>query len=140
MDYIYRNVFHYEEPQGTRTKQMRVLGLGLARSGTESLCIALTQLGYKTYHGYTTFEESPDDHLLWKRWLEEKFATPNGIATPVDIPSKEFDRVLGGYEAVTDSPCATFGQELVRAYPEAKVSTLTPELLKVSVILVRHRC
>ena len=128
MDYIYRNVLHWEEPQGSRTKQMQVLGLGLARSGTESLCIALTQLGYKTYHGYTTYEESPRDHLLWKRWLEEKLAMPNGIARPLCLSSKEFDRILGGYEAVTDAPCATFGQEMVRAYPEAKVSTLTPAL------------
>ena len=128
MDFTYRKVFRYKEPQGTRTKPLQVLGLGLARSGTESLCIALTHIGYDTYHGYTTYEKSPEDHLLWKRWLEAKLAPSQGITTPIDLTAKEFDRILGGYEAVTDSPCAIFGQELIRAYPEAKVSTLRLDL------------
>lgn len=82
-------------------------------------------LGYdQTYHGYTTYEKSPEDHLLWKRWLEAKLAPSHGVAIPLDISAKEFDRVLGGCEAVTDAPCAVFGQELIRAYPEAKVSLL----------------
>lgn len=124
MDFIYRKVLRDEEPQGKRTKPLQVLGLGLPRSGTESLCIALRQLGYETYHGFTTYEKTPEDHLLWKRWLEAKIAPAQGPATPLDIPAKEFDRILGGYEAVTDSPCALFGQELIRAYPEAKVGSL----------------
>jgi hypothetical protein len=34
---------------------------------------------------------------------------------------KEFDGLLGHCEAVTDTPPADFGPELVAAYPEAKV-------------------
>ena len=121
MDYIYRNIFRYKPPQGIRTKSLQVLGLGLGRSGTESLCVALMQLGYETYHGYTTYEKSPEDHVHWKPWLEAKLMASRGVATPLHISAKEFDMVLGGYEAVTDAPCAVFGQELIRAYPEAKV-------------------
>ncbi|KAM4059021.1 hypothetical protein HRG_008108 [Hirsutella rhossiliensis] len=34
---------------------------------------------------------------------------------------EDFDRILWNYDAVTDDPCCLFIEELIDAYPEAKV-------------------
>lgn len=48
-----------DDPRGrTRTVPFKVLALGLSRSGTESLCKALTILGIPTYHDKSKGESS----------------------------------------------------------------------------------
>lgn len=39
--------------------------------------------------------------------------------------SDEFDKLLGHCQAVTDQPCCVFAEELIEAYPEAKVILTT---------------
>lgn len=93
---------------------MKVLVLGLSRTGTDSLRSALLTLGYRgVYHGHVT-AMNPEHSTFWVPALEAKW---NGqVLTAVD-----FDIVLGEFEALSDNPANCFGPELLAAYPDAKV-------------------
>lgn len=99
-----------------RTVPMQVLSLGMARTGTVSMQAALELLGCKpTYHGYTALYKL--DHLpAWTAAFEAKYHN-NGRP----FIRQDWDQLLGSYGAVTDSPCICFAEELINAYPEAKV-------------------
>lgn len=99
-----------------RAKPMRVLCLGQSRTGTMTLLAALEQLGYTPYH-LSTAKGSPKTNLsLWREALDAKF---HGKGKPWG--RTEFDKILGAYDVVLDIPAICFVQELVAAYPEAKV-------------------
>ena len=100
----------------TRTVPMQVLSLGMPRTGTVSMQAALELLGCKpTYHGYTPLYNL--DHLpAWTAAFEAKYHH-NGPS----FTRQDWDRLLGNYGAVTDTPCICFAQELIAAYPDAKV-------------------
>lgn len=101
---------------GKRTKPMRVLCLGQSRTGTMAIFTALQRLGYTPYH-MTVAIGSPKTSLgLWCEALDAKF---NGKGKPWG--REEFDKILGDYDAVADVPAICFVEELVAAYPEAKV-------------------
>lgn len=80
---------------------------------------ALTTLGYNTHHGFVAFANARD-YELWNPACETKFlAKPSTACPKVD---KEFlDKVLGNMNAVTDMPAISFAEELIAAYPEARV-------------------
>jgi hypothetical protein len=67
------------------------------------------------YHGYTTLYNI-SDCPVWSRAFEAKYHS-NG--RPFTRP--DWDNLLGKYGAVTDSPAVCFADELIAAYPEAKV-------------------
>lgn len=101
---------------GVRTRPMKLLVLGASRTGTMSILIALEHLSYKPYH-MSRAMASPRPHFsLCSEALLAKFH-----ARGKPWGREEFDRVLGEYDAVEDVPCICFAEELVRAYPEAKV-------------------
>lgn len=101
----------------TRTVPLRVLCLGLSRTGTVSLRQALIRLGYKDcYHFASTLQENPADTVLWTEALQAKFL---GVGKPYG--KAEWDALLGHCQAVTDTPCIIFYKELLAAYPDAKV-------------------
>jgi hypothetical protein len=101
----------------TRTVPLRVLCLGLSRTGTVSLRQALIRLGYSDcYHFASTLQENPLDTTLWLEALNAKF---KGIGKPYGKP--EWDALLGHCQAATDTPCVIFYKELLLAYPDAKV-------------------
>ena len=107
-------IYRYDEPNVVRDRPMKVLALGLSRCGTESLKLALEDLGYKgVYHGY---EVKGDECMVWTRLWDAKVA---GLGADIGVES--FDKMIGNYEAVTDAPGNMFGKELVEAYPDAKV-------------------
>ena len=107
------------EPQLPRTRPMRVLALGLSRCGTESLKCALEELGYEgVYHG---FETTGWHSVSWCKMLDAKFSNQSWAR---EITTEDFDRIIGDYEAVTDAPTCMLGEELVRAYPDAKVCAM----------------
>ncbi|KAJ6555421.1 hypothetical protein DFH09DRAFT_1492689 [Mycena vulgaris] len=82
----------------TRKVPMPVLALGFSRIGTQSMRIALETLGSnETNHGFT--------------------GKPYGRA--------EWDRLVDHCMAVTDVPHILFAEELIAAYPEAKVILTT---------------
>ncbi len=77
---------------------------------------ALETLGCKpTYHGYTPLTNI-DQCAKWIRAFEAKYHN-NGPPFTRD----DWDDLLGNYRAVTDSPAICFAEELINAYPEAKV-------------------
>jgi len=86
---------------------MRVIGVGLGRTGTLSLKVALERLGCgPCYHMMEVFEH-PDHVRLWA-------AAARGEAV-------DWNDLFAAYQATTDWPACTFWRSLVAAYPEAKV-------------------
>lgn len=103
-----------QNPAG-RSVPMEVLVLGYGRTGTQSLSQALTILGYnRTYHMIDVFMRN--DYPYWIAAMEAKY---DGKGQP--FGREEFDKFLGDYMAVTDFPAAIFADELIAAYPSAKV-------------------
>ncbi|KAJ7485316.1 hypothetical protein FB451DRAFT_1027808 [Mycena latifolia] len=108
-----------------RTVPMQVLALGFPRTGTASLKIALETLGYvRTNHGVDLALASPAEIDMWIEAIRAKFygeGTPYGRA--------EWDRLLGDCQ-VGRSGLAVylFTEELLAAYPDAKVLLTTRSL------------
>lgn len=90
--------------------------LGLSRTGTMSLFAAMEELGYTPYHMSKAIQSPKSNLDVWREAIDAKF---NGKGEKWG--REEFDKILGNYDSVADVPCATFAEELVEAYPEAKV-------------------
>ncbi|KAK5996010.1 hypothetical protein PT974_04433 [Cladobotryum mycophilum] len=107
-----------QEPVPDGTKPVQVLCLGMCRTGTTSLLETLTQLGYTPIHMQHIIENT-DRKRLWIEAIESTFIDqkPYGRA--------EFDILLQGFDATLDIPAAIFAEQLVKAYPEAKVILTT---------------
>ena len=119
-------IYRLDEPNLIRDRPMQVLALGLSRCGTESLKLALEDLGYKgVYHG---FESTAEQAMVWTRLWDAKFAD-SGRKVSVE----DFDRLIGNYEAVTDALGCMFAEDLIEAYPHAKVWLSGFELILSSV-------
>lgn len=113
-----------DPPPRTRTAPMQVLCVGVGRSATESLQAALLQLGLDhTYHGWDMLFDEPAPYAAWGRLAKRKFYDRSGTHGAEDRPitRAEFDALLGHAVAVTDTAAYTFAEELIAAYPEAKV-------------------
>ena len=98
---------------------IEVIGAGLGRTGTTSLKVALERLGYvRCYHMFEVIE-TPEDAAFWQDALARKTA-----GEPID-----WSRPFEGYKATLDWPGCVFYQELMDAYPDAKVilTTRDPE-------------
>ncbi|ATY61635.1 NAD dependent epimerase [Cordyceps militaris] len=112
----------YQNPiQPRHTKEMKALVLGLPRTGTSSLCSALTILGLKT------FFETKNGGIFSDGCRPAIDAKYRGDGAP---PTKEdFDQIVGDFNVLAGSPCWMFVDELLAAYPDAKVilSTRPPE-------------
>ncbi|MGB1012213.1 MAG: sulfotransferase, partial [Thiolinea sp.] len=99
---------------GTVSPGIKIIGAGMPRTGTMSLKIALEQLGYaQCYHMVDLMQNLshvPD-------WL----AVSRGETI-------DWDTILTGYQAIVDIPGQRYYQELMQAYPDAKVilSTRNP--------------
>lgn len=108
----------------TRSKPMRVLVLGMCRTGTTTVAIALRKLGY-TPHQMRNVLTNPSELPLWQEAInvtllppQDRPATQRNKA-PYGKP--EFDKLLGDYDVVMDLPGCIFAKELIEAYPDAKV-------------------
>lgn len=109
-------IYRLDEPNLIRDRPMKVLALGLSRCGTESLKLALEDLGYKgVLHGY---DIKGDQAMVMTRLWEAKMTKSSKT-----ISAEDFDRFIGNYEAVTDAVGYMFAKELIEAYPNAKVSS-----------------
>ncbi|KAJ6595545.1 P-loop containing nucleoside triphosphate hydrolase protein [Mycena vulgaris] len=107
-----------------RTVPMQVLALGFPRTGTSSLKTALETLGYvRTDHGSAVATSSPEKKDMWIAALKAKI---DGDGTP--FGREEWDRLLGDCQAVTDVPHILFAEELIAAYPDAKVVLTTRDV------------
>lgn len=89
------------------TPQLAVLGIGLGRTGTASLKIALEQLGFGPCHHMLELFSRPGDA---ERWQARARGEPVG-----------WDQLLGGFRSTVDWPSVWFWRELVRDFPDAKI-------------------
>mmetsp|Transcript_54019 Transcript_54019/g.108527 ORF Transcript_54019/g.108527 Transcript_54019/m.108527 type:complete len:282 (-) Transcript_54019:76-921(-) len=94
-----------------RGADVKVIGAGLSRTGTQSLQLALDQLGYKTLHGGQAAWNSR--HF---RWAWDFFLHYNGSLEPA-LQGLAYLNVT----AVVDQPFSNAYRELSLRFPEAKV-------------------
>lgn len=107
-----------------KTGPPKVINAALFKMGTRSMAEAFKILGYHTHHGLDDVWANPWAGMekgAEATWPD--FAHPPG-KTPATPPARftraQWDEVWGQYDAVTD--CASpFTEELVQAYPDAKV-------------------
>ncbi|KAJ7767687.1 P-loop containing nucleoside triphosphate hydrolase protein [Mycena metata] len=104
-------------PRGAkRTVPMKVLVLGYPRTGTASMRDALEIMGYNAVHHMQSIFANPLQNEMWTEAINAKFF---GRGRPYG--KEEWDQLLGHCQAVTDSPGIMFAEELLAAYPDAKV-------------------
>ena len=86
---------------------LKVIGAGMGRTGTESLKLALEQLGFgKCYHMYELIK----DNSRFPCWLQlEKGEVP------------DYAVLFDGYQSAVDFPAALYYREFMKQYPDAKV-------------------
>ena len=94
---------------------MKVIGLGVGRTGTYSLKLGLEQLGFgPCHHMEEVLKNAPVQIPLWS-------AAAGGDA--------DWDAIYEGFESAVDWPTACFYRELYEAFPSAKfvLTHRTPE-------------
>ncbi|KAI4257310.1 MAG: hypothetical protein L6R42_005754, partial [Xanthoria sp. 1 TBL-2021] len=107
----------YARTMPGKRQDMQVLALGLSRTGTMSLQAALNKLGYKCYHMAEVPNNKKKGHFwCWHEAMLSKFNGTGPKYTPADLA-----HLLEDYSAVTDIPCVLFSDELLTAFPHAKV-------------------
>ncbi|KAK1640002.1 hypothetical protein BDP81DRAFT_392027 [Colletotrichum phormii] len=100
-------------------KEMKVLSLGMTRTGSASITKALTILGYQGVHHGIQAISSPREWALFSRAADSVFPTlPTHNGAP--FTRKDWESLFGSYEAVTDMG-SFFALQLIEAFPEAKV-------------------
>ena len=121
---ILKGIYQLPEPQPKRSRPLRVICLGLPRSGTESLKSALETLGFgRVAHGFEWWLHHPNHSILYCELLLLKLQ--NRIPSPKVLRERYFDRLLGDTDASTDVPTVWFATELLQAYPDAKIIITT---------------
>lgn len=105
---------------------VEIIGAGLPRTGTLSLKAALEELGYGPCYHMSELLRRPK---LAERWLE---VARGGEAN--------WPTLLEGYRSTVDWPGSAFWQELIGAYPDAKVilTVRDPERWYASMKLLVH--
>ena len=83
---------------------------------------ALTILGFPCYHGLTLLA-SPRDSEMWNAVLDAKY-----FGRGARLSRAEWDQLLGAYGAVADLPAVALAEDLLAAYPTAKVVLVEREL------------
>jgi Sulfotransferase domain len=86
---------------------LKVIGAGLARTGTMSLKLALEQLGFGPCHHMTELRSRPDLGKLWERAF--------------DAALDDFEDIFESYHSTTDMPASVIWKELAEHYSNAKV-------------------
>ncbi|KAK7225340.1 hypothetical protein V2G26_013343 [Clonostachys chloroleuca] len=99
--------------------EMKVLAMGLPRTGSASLAEALEILGYDgVYHGVKAID-SPEDWKIFDRAADATFPVLPGY-TGKGFTQEQWNELYAPYEATTDM-ASVFGTHLIKAYPDAKV-------------------
>ena len=100
-------------------RDMKVLSVGLPRTGSTSLAEALSILGYQdVYHTSRVINRQRDWEIL-ERAADATFSCLPSY-TGVPFTRAQWDELYGSNEATTDA-ASMFAPELIAAYPEAKV-------------------
>lgn len=111
---------------------------------------ALRRLGYNPYHAGEMNRDTANNSLVyWHEAIDAKFNARGRRYEPTD-----FDKMLWRYDvrrqvglltadtknakAVTDTPCCLFADELLAAYPKAKVVINTRPTIEGWVTSMEH--
>ena len=91
---------------------LQIIGAGFGRTGTMSLYTALNELGFPCYHMLEVLKNPANkSHLdFWRKVAN----SPPGQAF-------DWESVFSRYTAAVDNPACCVYQELMAAYPDAKV-------------------
>ncbi|KAF2088724.1 hypothetical protein K490DRAFT_72458 [Saccharata proteae CBS 121410] len=95
--------------------EMEILILGMPRTGIISLRTALSQIGYKPFHGQM-MDVYPEFYPLWEEALRAKYY---GEGEPYG--RQEYDKLLGDFNISCNFPGTLVAEDLIKAYPNAKV-------------------
>ncbi|MFT5111120.1 MAG: hypothetical protein ACI8P9_000431 [Parasphingorhabdus sp.] len=85
---------------------LNVVGVGMGRTGTASLKVALEQLGIGRCYHMTEVMQHP---VCIQDWVNAANGTP------------DWDKIFDGYGATVDNPACGFWKELCNFYSQAKV-------------------
>jgi hypothetical protein len=88
---------------------LKIIGAGFGRTGTLSTALALRQLGFPCYHMSEVFANKSHLDFWWK------------VATAPAAAQHDWNQVFDAYSAAVDNPACCVWQELMAAYPDAKV-------------------
>ncbi|OJJ49300.1 hypothetical protein ASPZODRAFT_60072 [Penicilliopsis zonata CBS 506.65] len=115
-----------ESPRGKkRTVPMECLCLGFSRTGTVSMCNAMETLGLRCWHSMQLMSTRFGEIEMWQEGVDRKFFGAGGQP----FGREEFDQLLHDVSAVsTDTPALAFADDLIAAYPEAKVVLVEREM------------
>ncbi|KAJ7134119.1 P-loop containing nucleoside triphosphate hydrolase protein [Mycena filopes] len=101
----------------TRKLPVEILVLGFCRTGTASMRAALAALGYGPAHHIGRLINNPQELAAWYFEIDLKYN---------NRPARhDWDRLLGNYQVVADVPGILFAEELMDAYPDARVILTT---------------
>lgn len=89
-----------------RTVKMKIIYAGYSKCGTKTMNAALTELGYNVYDYMENIAYLHDD------WM--KIFKHGGSV-------EDFRRMYEDVDAVTDAPCYFFWEEILEAFPDAKI-------------------
>lgn len=86
---------------------LRVVGAGFGRTGTNSLKLALEQLGFGPCHHMFEVRDNPGQLAYWQ-------AAARG-------ETLDWDAVFADYASCVDWPSARYWREIAAHYPDARV-------------------
>jgi len=87
---------------------MQVIGVGLNRTGTTSLALALDELGFGPCYNLRTLNSEPHRVADW-------------ITAEKDPAQGDWKRIFAGFKSAAGSPTSAYWQEIADAFPSAKV-------------------
>ena len=103
-----------KQPRENHIMPLKVIGTGFGRTGTNSLKLALEQLGFGPCHHMFEVRDHPEQLPFWQ------------AAAKGDLP--DWDEVFARYSASIDWPSARYWREITDYYPDAKVlHSIRPE-------------
>ncbi|KAF2469561.1 uncharacterized protein BDR25DRAFT_288466 [Lindgomyces ingoldianus] len=102
-------------PDAKNPLEMQILILGMPRTGISSLCLSLNILGYKTFHG-SMMNLIPS---VCPSWQEALTAHYNGGIERHG--HRECEKLLRDYNVSCNHPDTCVWEDLVKAYPKAKI-------------------
>ena len=90
---------------------LKIIGAGFGRTGTTSLYMALSQLGFPCYHMFEVVKKANRPHLdFWRNVADAPAGTQH-----------DWETVFANYTAAVDNPACCVWQEVLEANPDAKV-------------------
>lgn len=106
-------------PAGRVDRPTKILSVGLGRTGSYSMALALRTLGYRDVFHAVDFIDSPSTWRLLDRAANASFSSlPTHSGCP--FSRAEWDELFGPCEAITDV-AGPLAPPLIATYPEARV-------------------